>query len=326
MNILFTSAGRRVELVQLFRQALKTCGLNGRLLTADLHPSAPAHRISDLAISVPPVTSPEYVARLYEICKKESISLLVPLIDTELHLLAPHHEAFAEIGTTLLLSSPEVTRIGLDKRDTHAFFVHNKIDTPSLFALSDILDKPEAYAFPMLMKPAKGSSSKGVTKIATLEELSFFARYLSEPIIQPLLRGKEYTLDILADRQGQVCCVVPRLRIDTRSGEISKGITVKDDRLMRAGKHLVERLPGAWGPITAQCFMSDTGEISFIEINPRFGGGFPLSAAAGADFPSAIIRMVQGQSPGISNDDWKDGVSMLRYDAAFYGDASWLLA
>jgi carbamoyl-phosphate synthase large subunit len=114
--------------------------------------------------------------------------------------------------------------------------------------------------------------------------------------------------------------VVPRHRIETRDGEISKGRTVKNSAIISEGRRLAEALPGAFGAITAQCFVTAQGEIRFIEINPRFGGGFPLSAAAGADFPGWLIRLATGEDPDIAIDGWRDGVTMLRYDEAFFLD------
>lgn len=122
----------------------------------------------------------------------------------------------------------------------------------------------------------------------------------------------------MVDFQGQVRCVVPRLRIETRAGEISKGVTVKNSALIAAGKKVVELLPGALGCITAQCFLTPNNEIKFIEINPRFGGGFPLSLQAGADFPRWIIEMMLGKDPEIAIDGWHDGIVMLRYDDAIF--------
>ena len=120
------------------------------------------------------------------------------------------------------------------------------------------------------------------------------------------------------DFQGKVRSVVPGLPIETRAGEISKGITVKNPALIEAGKKVAESLPGAIGCITVQCFLLASGEIKFIEINPRFGGGFPLAFQAGANFPLWIMEMVLGKNLEIKIDDWQDGVVRLRYDEAIF--------
>jgi carbamoyl-phosphate synthase large subunit len=127
-------------------------------------------------------------------------------------------------------------------------------------------------------------------------------------------------LDVLIDFDGKTRCVVPRLRIETRAGEVSKGMTVKHPGIIAAGKKVAEALPGPVGCITVQCFLTMSGDIVFIEINPRFGGGCPLSFAAGADFPKWIIQMVRGEIPDIRLDGWQDGLVMLRYDEGIFVD------
>lgn len=165
-----------------------------------------------------------------------------------------------------------------------------------------------------MLKPYKGNSSIGVTKILNADELKFFLRYVPDAIVQEFITGVEYTMDILVDDSGRVRSVVPRRRVETRAGEVSKGITVKNIDLINAGKRVVEALPGAVGCITVQCLLTPGGEIEFIEINPRFGGGIPLSIKAGADFPRWIIEMHSGRESQIELDGWEDGLVMLRYD------------
>lgn len=316
-NILFTSAGRRVSLIHSFRSALECLGLDGIIVTADLQKNAPALFVADVRELVPRVTDSTYIPTLLDICRRNAIHLLVPLIDTELHVLAPHRQNFADIGVTLLVSSVELNHLTLDKRNTYDFFRTNGIQTAEILNPADILaaDNP---SYPYFLKPAKGSCSVGATKIMDEEELLFFLNHVQDPLVQELIFGTEYTLDILVDFTGNVRSVVPRLRIETRAGEVSKGMTVKHSSIIAAGKKLAEALPGAFGCITAQCFLTQEGEIVFIEINPRFGGGFPLAYAAGADFPRWIIQMVRGEDPDIKIDDWQDGLVMLRYDEAVF--------
>jgi carbamoyl-phosphate synthase large subunit len=316
-NILFSSAGRRVALIKQFKKSLNHLGLSGGIVTTDLKKNAPAAFISDVHEYVPKVTDSSYVATLKDICKKHQIKLLVPLIDNELNTLSLHKQDFEAIGTTVLVSSHETNEICFDKRNTYNFFKTAGIQTPEILKSEDILVDPEAK-YPFLIKPADGSSSIGVIKIENSRELEFFKDYIPNAIIQEFVVGQEYTLDILVDFQGKVRCVVPRLRVETRAGEISKGITVKNPALIAAGKKVVELLPGAVGCITVQCFLTSHNEIKFIEINPRFGGGFPLSFQAGADFPHWIIEMMLGKEPVITIDGWQDGLAMLRYDDAIF--------
>jgi carbamoyl-phosphate synthase large subunit len=316
-NILFTSAGRRVSLIRQFRKALQDLRLPGKLITTDLQKNAPAPFVADVREQVPRVTDPAYIDILKEICLRHRIRLVIPLIDTELHLLAPHKQDFAEMGITLLVSEPEVNAICFDKRSTAMFFQQAGVRTPAILDPSKILTD-QAAVYPVLLKPADGSCSVGVYKIHNARELEFFTDYVPNAIVQEYIVGQEHTLDVLVDFNGRVRSVVPRLRMETRAGEVSKGATVKNSAIITAGKKVVDALPGALGCITVQCFLTPEGDIVFIEINPRFGGGFPLSAEAGADFPRWIIEMMLGQDPKMEIDDWQDGLVMLRYDDAIF--------
>jgi len=318
-NILFTSVGRRVSLIRHFKETLQSLGFSGGIFATDLQKNAPALFVADIGEMVPRVTDPNYICILKDICQRHSIDLVVPLIDTELHLLAPHRAEFAHMGVTLLVSSTDVSNICFDKRHTGEFFHSIGVKTPAILDPETILADPDAR-YPYLLKPATGSCSVGVTKINSPNELEFFRKYVPDPIVQELIQGQEYTLDILVDFAGKARSVVPRLRIETRAGEVSKGLTVKNPAIIEAGRHVAESLPGALGCITAQCFLTPDGEIVFIEINPRFGGGFPLSAAAGADFPRWIIEMMLNTYKDRPIDDWQDNLAMLRYDEGIFVD------
>ncbi|MDJ0899335.1 MAG: ATP-grasp domain-containing protein [Xenococcus sp. MO_188.B8] len=317
VNILFTSAGRRVELLNSFRQSLNNLNLKGKIIVADCNHYIPTAVIADVYEPVSRVSDPNYINRLQEICQRHHIKLLIPLIDTELYKLSLHRQNFAELGVTILVSSPETNEICLDKGKTSSFFQQLGVPTPAILDPETILANHKSQ-YPCLIKPANGSSSIGVTIINNAKELAFFKDYIDNAIVQELLTGQEYTLDILIDFAGGVRCVVPRLRIETRAGEISKGITVKNWELMTAGKTIAEALPGAIGCINIQCFQLPNNEIIFIEINPRFGGGIPLSIKAGANYPEWILQMLLQQDLSIKIDDWQEGMIMLRHDESIF--------
>ncbi|MBT9315652.1 ATP-grasp domain-containing protein [Leptothoe spongobia] len=318
MNLLFTSAGRRVSLIRNFKTSMEKLNIRGNIITADRKKDASACFVSDYSEQVPPVSDPTYIDVLLKICRDYEITLLIPLIDPELSLLSRHSKPFEDIGIKLLVSSPEVNKICINKRVTYDFFKSNHISTPQLYSLEELSKENNRISYPLIIKPANGSCSINVNKVHNFKELIFFLHHTQNPIIQEYISGEEYTLDILVDFEGKAKVVVPRLRMETRAGESSKGITVKNSALIEAGKKVAESLPGAIGCITAQCFLTKEGDIKFIEINPRFGGGFPLSYHAGADFPGWILAMAQGQELQVSIDEWKDGIVMLRFDDAIF--------
>jgi carbamoyl-phosphate synthase large subunit len=314
MNILLTSVGRRVELLKAFRESMRRSKITGKIITTDLKCNAPASFLADTAELVPRIDDPSYIDRLLDICDRHQINLLIPLIDTELDLLSLHEQRFRDRGVTVLISSAAVNDICHSKKKTGLFFQTIGVRTPRIYQLSEIKDRD----FPLIIKPNKGSASIGVYQIKNRTELNFFANYVEDSIIQELISGEEYTIDVLVNFQGKAISIVPRSRLETRAGETSKGTTVKNPALIAMAKYVVESLPGAIGCVTVQCFLQPDGEIILIEINPRFGGGYPLSYRAGADFPLWLFQLYAGKNPQMAIDEWEDGLSMLRYDDAIF--------
>jgi len=313
-NLLFTSAGRRVGLVRAFRREMDALGHPGSIVTADVRSDAPAHYFADRHLLLPPVDAPGYLDALLGACERHGIGWLIPLIDPELTVLAANRSLFEAIGTTVVLSSAETVRLSSDKRLTYAFFREHGIATPRTYDAEDpAIDR---LPLPLFLKPADGSASQHTHIVRTAEELAFYRGHVPNAVVQDLIEGEEYTFDAFCDVDGAVRCVVPRLRIATRAGETSKGRTVRDPRLIEACWAVAEALPGAVGCITLQAFLTRSGEILFTELNPRFGGGYPLSYAAGANYPRWLLERQLGRAPAIDPEAWRDGVVMLRYDDA----------
>ena len=310
-NVLLLSAGRRVELAQAFSEEIKKRGLKAKLLATEMRPEVSAAcRVADLAIKAPSVTSPGYIDFLLETCKSNQIGLVIPTIDTELVLLAQHRAAFAAERIHLVISDETLVLDCRDKRKTAGLFHRLGIDTPRIF------DR-QAIQFPCFAKPYDGSCSIGATVVTDATMLSH--AMLTDPKIMFMefinTFHQEYTVDAYYDRQGQLRCFIPRQRIETRAGEVSKGVT----RRNMVYDYLHDKLTllqSARGCITLQLFSQpETGHFAALEINPRFGGGFPLSYAAGANYPGWLIdEYLLGQSIPFY-EDWEPDLLMLRYDA-----------
>jgi carbamoyl-phosphate synthase large subunit len=316
INILFTSSGRRTSLLQQFREVYTHHKIDGKILTADLKETAPTAFFSDKHFLVPRVADGNYLSEILNICQKEDITLIIPLIDTELAILSQNRHMFDEIGVKLLVSSYTLNEIAGDKTKSYQFFQNMNIPTPKVFNDDEITNKQ--YQFPLLIKPLDGSASAGVTRINNEKELLFFKDYIPNAMVQEYVTGKEYTVDVMVDFNGNIKTIVPRLRLETRAGEVSKGVTKKDQEMITVVRNVVKALPGPVGCITLQCFKKENGEITFIEINPRFGGGIPLSIEAGANFPWWVIQLCGGESFSEEDYSWQDNLTMLRYDDAVF--------
>lgn len=312
-TVLFTAAGRRVELIQAFRESFSKHSLKARIIGVDLNPGfAPACHFTDVAYQAPKCTDPEYLHRLLEICHTERVDLLIPLYEPEFILLDRYRERFERTGTFVLLSNKHVIETCQDKYSMHCFFKAQKINTPQTWMVNDL---PKQVTFPLFAKPRLGMGSVGVQKISFQLQLEQI-RQSPDYIIQQYITGTEYTLDILADFTGRVLSVVPRERLEVRAGEVSKSRTVKRRDLIEQGKYIAEKL-GIVGPVNIQCIATEKA-VYWIEINPRFGGGVPLSIRAGVDYPYLLYRFCQGEKVEPFIGQFQDHLTMLRYDQAVY--------
>ena len=314
VNILFTSVGRRVGLVQAFRRAMEGLGVEGRLLAADRSALAPAFHLADEGFLVPRVEAPDYVDALLAICRRHRIGLVVPLIDWELQVLAEARGRFAAAGTRLLVSSPAVTRICRDKKATCEFLRARGLGAPRVLSCAEAANGP----FPLIVKARYGSSARNVTRVADAEGLRWACRGGDDLIIQECLAGPEFTVDVYAGLGGGPRVAVPRRRLQVRGGEVVKALTVRSEAVIEAALRVVAALGECVGVITCQCRQAPSGEVKFFDLNPRFGGGVPLAIRAGADFPRWILEEHLGRKPDIDPAKWESGLLMLRYDAEVF--------
>lgn len=316
-NILISSAGRRVGLIESFRSSLEQLGVAGSIVASDMSALAPARYVADSAVTVPPANSEEFVPVLLDLCEHMEISLVVPTIDPELPALAAAKAAFAARGTTVAISDPETIAVAADKHLTHEWLTAGGFPTVDQTRLADLNNEVADAVFPIVVKPAHGSASVGVRVIESPAELAGVAG--ENLIVQSRAPGTEHTTDVYVDEAGQVRVTVPRERLEVRSGEVSKGRTVRHAALEELVAEIAANLPGAYGALNIQAFVSDD-EINVIEINPRFGGGFPLAYRAGADLPGWLICERLGRP--IHVDEWQSDLVMLRFDDAVYISAS----
>jgi carbamoyl-phosphate synthase large subunit len=309
-NILILSAGRRVELVQSFQKAAKRLNIKSNVVGGDCSETAPATYFANRKAILPRINEDNYIDEIINVCKRENIRLVVPTIDTDLLLLSEERERIeSESGAIVLISSTEVVSICRDKINTQKFLEENGFKIPKMYSEEE-LDSGE-LEFPLFIKPKSGSSSINTFKVNNIEELATYRSLIKEPIVQDFMEGKEFTVDVFLDFDGNLITVVPRLRMATRSGEISKGKIIKDREIIEDIKRLVEVLKPI-GHITVQLMKTNKG-IEYIEINPRFGGGAPMSIQSGADSCENLYRLLMGESLEY-NENYRDNIMFFRFD------------
>lgn len=310
MNILFTCAGRRTYLLKYFKENLPE---GDKVVATDMQLSAPALQVADVKLQVPAVYDPEYVNITLDICKEHKIDALLSLNDLELPILAENKARFEELGVKVIVSDPKVIDIAFDKYKTAQWVESLGLVAPKTYVrLEDVKTALSAgeIEFPLFMKPRWGSGSIGLESIADMEELDIYYHLLMKKIkktilatasvgdeyimIQEKLTGSEFGLDIMNDLNGKNVGVSVKQKLAMRAGETDKAVTVDLPEVREMGRKIGEAL-GHIGNLDVDIMQRADGAYCVLELNPRFGGGFPFSYEAGVNMPKAIIQWVKGE-------------------------------
>lgn len=309
MNILFTCAGRRTYLLKYFRENLNE---GDKIVATDMQLSAPALQAADIKVQVPPVYDSQYISITLDICKQYAVDALISLNDLELPILAENKVKFEDLGVKVIVSSPEVIDICFDKYKTAQWVESIGLKAPRTFVRLEDAKQALAsgdLAFPLFMKPRWGSGSIGLETISDMEELEVYYGLLMRKIkktilatasvgeeyimIQEKLTGEEFGLDVMNDLNGNNVGVSVKKKLAMRAGETDKAITVDLPEVRKIGKIIGEHLHHI-GNLDMDIMQRVNGDYCILELNPRFGGGFPFSYEAGVNLPKAIIEWLNG--------------------------------
>jgi len=316
VRILLTSAGRRVELLNCFRAAAGRLGLRIEIVACDLNPGlSAACAVADHAAAVPRCTAPNYAEAVLDLVRRHAVALVVPTIDPELLPLAQRAADFAKAGCRVHVSAPNVIEIARDKQWTADILGSAGVPVPTTLSPAALRARPESLTWPVFVKPRGGSASRGLSVIDGVDELP--ETFDEAMICQPCLVGAEFTVNIFVDAGGALRCVIPHRRLQIRAGEVEKGRTERVPALRTIAERLVGALPGLRGVACFQVIDDAALGPQVIEINARFGGGYPLADHAGAPFARWLLEEVTGRAC-TANDEWRAGAEMLRYDAAVF--------
>lgn len=319
-KILFTSPGRRFELINFFKEEFAGYELIG----ADAFKTSPAAYILDRVYEVPLKIDEKYVDEVIEICKKEKPELVIPLLDPELPLFSKNKKRFEEIGVHVWVPEFKTVKLANDKFLTYERFKDSGINLPETWLLKNFLnDNVERIYDKLILKPSTGSASKGIYKV-TPDEVKGLTESESlnsnSYIVQQYINFEyEVTVDLFGDGKGNVVEYCQRKRISTRGGEVEKGITVNIPAVTDAIRKVVSELK-ILGVVNIQV-MIENNKVFLGEINPRFGGGYPLSHKAGANMIQHLKCFMDKNSYEIIEKvRYKENFYMLRYDNAIYTD------
>jgi carbamoyl-phosphate synthase large subunit len=330
MNILFTCAGRRNYLINYFKEALNGQGL---IVAADMQLTAPAMVDADASFIMPGIYEESYIPALKELLVKQQIDTVISLNDLELPLLAKHKEELEQTGARIIVPGQEVIDIAFDKWLTVQFLENHGLKSPKTFiGLESALEAIEngKLQFPLVIKPRWGSASIGIDFPENKEELKLSYQLqkmqlersiLKEAssadseqtlLIQEKIEGKEFGMDVLNDFNGNYIGTFVREKLSMRSGETDKAISVIDNRFDAIGHSLGNHLKHL-GNLDCDVLEKD-GELYVLELNPRFGGGYPFSHEAGVNTPAIYLEWLKGQNDIEKHINYKAGIMCSKYD------------
>ena len=300
--VLITCAGQRVDIVTAFGRAGATT------IASDLDRLAPALYHADHMALVPRVDDPGYMGALAELVERYDVKLVVPVTDIDQSILARNRDVLAP---ALLLAPPyDVCATMADKYVAHVFFEEHGIPSPRTW-LPDAV--PDDARFPLLVKIREGFGSRHIYRAADRTELEFFLGHTPvESMVQELCHGEEFSIDVFCDLGGRCLNAIARTMIQSKGGESIKGTSILDQDLIEHARHVAETI-GIVGPACIQCFREADGSLPVTDVNPRFGGAFPLPLAAGSRYPELAIALANGERPEPRVGEYRAGVSMTRF-------------
>jgi carbamoyl-phosphate synthase large subunit len=290
-----------VDIVSAFGRAGATT------VATDANPLAPALYHADRYGLVRRIDDPGYVQQLAELVEEHDIRLIVPLTDLDQLILA---RARDELGALVLLPPADVVRRMGDKYLAYEAFERLGIPSPPSWAAEAL---PDHLPFPVALKAREGFGSRHIYRANDREELDFhLARTPVPSFVQAWCLGEEFSIDVFCDFEGRCLNAIPRTMIESKGGESIKGMTIKDRALIEHGRRVAEALP-IWGPANIQCFREQDGSLLVTDVNPRFGGAFPLPLAAGSHYPELAIALANGERPEPAVGEFREGMFMTRF-------------
>jgi carbamoyl-phosphate synthase large subunit len=298
---MLTGVGKRYDIVSAFAQ-------HAPVVAVDPNPLAPAQYAATHRYAPPRIDDPGYVPFLADLVERHAVGAVVPLTDLDIEVLA---EARAAGTLPALVPDPDVARATYDKYETHLLLERLGLPSPPT-----VLPGEQVPAYPVMVKPRRGSGARSIHPARDEREAAFFCDYVDEPVmVQRLMDGPEFSMDCLGDRDGRCLNVIPRTMIESRGGESIKGTVIADPELVELGRRVMEALV-VRGPCTVQAFRDAEIGLGITDVNTRFGGAFPApmyAATPGRSYPELIVRMARGEEVSPHVGEFLAGMTFTRY-------------
>jgi len=321
MNLLLSCIGKRGYIADYFREALPA---GSKIIGTSNTEWTPGFSSCDVSLVLPPIASDEYLPALLTECRKHEVVGLLSLFDPDVHRLSDHRAELIKSGVVPVLPERSASTIAFDKLETWrsltAMGIAVPLTTESLSQGQEWV-KSEVLTFPLVVKPRYGFGSSNTFIARNIAELEVFYSYATDMIIQQFMDAEALNVDGLGDLSGRPVAAVPWRKLLSRMGETERSVTIECPELIDLAERIIMQV-GIIGPFDADFFRDACGKLWVLELNLRFGGGYPVSHLAGAAFPELIVHMIRGNNFMPPRIDYKRGVTMMKKLSVIPGPAS----
>jgi carbamoyl-phosphate synthase large subunit len=310
-NILLSCIGKRSYIADYFREVIPA---GSKIIGTSNTKWTPGFSSCDVSVVLPPIASDEYVPALMEVCRIHDVAGLLSLFDPDVHKLSAYASEFINAGITPVIPNRRASTIAFDKLETWRYLTQRDIRVPlttdSLRQAREWLQAGD-FHFPLVVKPRYGFGSANTFIARNNPELEVFFAYAPDMLVQQFMDAEALNVDGLGDMQSRPVSVVPWRKLLSRMGETERSLTIECPELVELAQRLICEV-GIVGPFDADFFRDSKGNLWVLELNPRFGGGYPVSHLAGANFPALIVRLIRGEAISYSHNCYKRGVTMMK--------------
>jgi carbamoyl-phosphate synthase large subunit len=269
-------------------KSLRMAGFKGRIVSTDADPLSPAIFLADAGTTLPPISDPQFFDRALEVIEREKVTLILPTSGFDTVVYSERKAELRERGVTAIVSDYDAVDACVDKMKFH-LRTHERFPLPRT-----TMDPAGEVEFPCFVKPVRGKGSRGIALCRTREELAHQLELRSDLLIQEYLPGEEYSIDVLSDLEGEPLVAVPRSRLATKEGISVRGRVFHDPYMQQVCMDLA-RFLGLKGPSCMQMRRAANGDLKFLEVNPRMGGGTVFATLAGVNFAHLQVELAAGR-------------------------------
>ena len=306
INILLLGGAKRVSLAERFIASAKTLGYEVNIFSYELEKYVPILAVGEVIVGLR-WKDEKIFEHLTQIIHQKNIHIVLPFLDAATITAAILKDKLKDKHIFFPVSDENVCTAFFNKSNANQWFINHGFPVPH----QNLQD------FPLIAKPINGSASQGIQKLENQAELvDFLLKYEPEKyLIQQFIEGDEYSVDCYVDDFGETLSIIPRKRIETIGGEVSKSVTKRLENLIEISAEIIKKA-NFRGPITIQ-FLQKKSQAYLMEINPRFGGGVITSIEAGGDIPMMILKdFLKIKNEKVN--DWKENLLMMRTNREFF--------